>query len=329
MRPLTRAAVLVLLATANASPIWGRPLATDLGHSGNQRVAAAFEAYRQNSRGCQAQGSQKRVLVTGFGLFQDYKFNISGVIVESMSNPDFFPARIDTTWPTHVPKIEPMPGRLSNSDNGGKAYNRVLNLDGVNYDFCFLLLDAQWDLAAGIAVHEISRFQPHMVLMTGAGGFEAIFESGAINKTDRKAGYSAEGESLGSLNRPRSTWILPDAPANDYQEMNWDTSFLAAAARPLIGAMRYQTSVNSPGNASESYICNNLSYVVLRALRGHPVTLAGDQIKLPAVRGAQAARVGFLHIPAMRMVGEGYTFAGEVSGWSRILAMIARAELTR
>nr|MDJ0976755.1 hypothetical protein [Planctomycetota bacterium] len=102
--------------------------------------------------------------------------------------------------------------------------------------------------------------------------------------------------------------------------MTWDNERLAAAARPIVASLKKDYEVRAapaarPGN---TYICNNISCVVLHGLKGQKVSLAGGGIELET-KGLAKTAAGFFHYPA-RATNE----PGEVQTWARMLATVVK-----
>lgn len=272
---------------------------TDLGESGNRRLIEIFAQYtaKDPQLGCAGTSGSKRVLITGFGLFSGADYNISGVVVQSMANSEFWPRRLNNALVSS--------GTLVGSDFGGRATNRVIAIGDSSYEVCFLTLDVQWDLAAAIIVHEMSRFKPNFVIMMGRGGDNDLvtLEGGAINRATKITGYDAAGRPLDENNVPirNGALVLPDKQdvggKADTIAMTWDNKKLAEFAAPKLRDVGYKVEFQEAARPANDYICNNVSYVSLYAAKGDAVRLAGEQLILQIEGGLRETKMGFLHLP--------------------------------
>jgi hypothetical protein len=317
---------LVLVAAAAA----GRPASaqspqtkSDLGDQGNIFVAKTFDAYRQlhPDGACRAQGSGKRVLVAGYGLFSGVAYNISGTVVRSMADPTFWPDQIVLGASNLSPLGPPVSGLVQAADDGGVAYNRSLVIDGERYEACFLVLDVIWDLAGAIVIHEESRFKPQLIVMTGRGNSIESFEAGAINRATPYPGYDADGRPLGSINVPQSDWLLPDSPVDSILPMTWNAQELAAAAEPEAELLGYSAVGQKAARPENNYLCNDISYVALHASLNKSTSLAGDRIVLDSPELPVRPVVGFMHFPAADGAHPDLgAYRDGIFAWGKILA---------
>jgi hypothetical protein len=293
---------------------------TDLGPRGNERVAAAFEAYKSGRQSCKVQDTGRRILLTGFGVFSGADYNISGVVAGSFADAKFTPEKIDLHAP-FSPAGAPDAGRVESGENGAHVINRSLFIQGQRYEICFLKLDVLWDLAAAIIIHEANRFQPEMILMTGRGADVAELEGGAFNYAMPGMGYNSDG-SLAEEVTPVSSNpmgdeqipILKNAPMR--LAMSWDNKKLHTRIAPSIKKLGFETLVHADARWENSYICNNVSYAVLAATRDLPITLAGDKVLLTPHLDRNTV-VGFFHFPAAASHRP-----ASVAAWIQVLATI-------
>jgi len=287
---------------------------TDLG-TGNQDVVRRFDLYQNKINGCNGAGDGKRVLVTGFGLFAGASFNISGTVVKAMAARNFWPQRVDLSRAGFRSfRSSRLPGeRLQKSEHGGRATQRSLIIDNQIYEVCYLLLEVTWDLAAAIIVHEARTFKPDLIMMTGRGGSqrETIFEAGAVNRATRYHGFSADGRA-NTANTPVSNEITDSSGTLN---LSWNNRRLAAVTLPLVRRIWSGFSTTSPTRArsSNSYICNNVAYVVINALSGRTTKLAGGNLLVAPLDFR--AKAGFMHFPTWA-----YDDAWEVFAWGRVVA---------
>jgi pyrrolidone-carboxylate peptidase len=295
---------------------------TNLGATGNADVVQKFAEYKEHHRGCVSSGAAKRVLMTGFGLFYGAEFNISGVIVDSMSSAEFWNGIFDS----HNPQISSQDqsigsGKLSRQDRGAKVVNRRVQLNGEHVDLCLLTLDVYWDLAAAIIVHEMDRFEPHVLLMTGRGGSQAIFEGGAINDATTLSGFNPDGTPA-HTNEPTESPILPPSEAGVQRHiaMTWDNQSLYEHSRARIQGLGFSPTFVTAARPSNNYICNNISFVVLHAVKNISLPLAGGEVVLTPNIQTQA-KIGFFHYPSSVRKTKAH-----IEGWASImLGVIAQS----
>jgi pyrrolidone-carboxylate peptidase len=336
-----------LAALLAAGPAYAAQRRTDLGEAGNRAVAAAFEAYKAAHAGgaCHASGGGKRVLITGFGPFGGDSNNMSGSLVASVADEGVLPGPIDTARPPTPLAGPPKKGKITAADSGGRARNRTLRIDGTDYDLCVLVLDVKWDLGAAITLFEAASFHPDFILMTGAGE-QPTFEVSAVNRAWSLPGADSEGRDLGPTgikhpteeqiaaasaasgetdNLPRSETVDPDAAQGARIPMAWDAGALARAVGPAVTALGYTAGADdTPKN---NYVCNNISYIVLKSLRGEAVRLAGGLIVIPGGR-PRATKAGFFHLPdALASYHSMDEYRAGVAAWARVLALVVKTGL--
>lgn len=304
-------------------------LGTDLGKEGNVDVARRFGAWCKGSAHLRApepvkegETAPRRVMITGFGLFSGVEFNISGVVVESMADAKFWPGSVqldDDLAP--APDAIASPGVLQRSDGGARVWQRTLTIDGSRYEVGFLLLDVLWDLGAAIVLHEATRFQPDLILMTGRGGSEAVLEGGSVNHAVLAPGFRADGKQDPN-NRPTTAFVLDPSLTGVKRDIaaTWDNARLAEAIRPLLPSIAPDIPLLAPpaGRADNAYICNNITNVVLHGLEGVNVALAGGSIYVRT--DLQHTKAGFFHYPASAK-----REPAEVFHWARVMATIIDA----
>lgn len=275
---------------------------TDLGSEGNRAVVQTFESYKNKIQHCFAnttEPSEKRILMSGFGPFQGTAMNISGVVVQSLANPVFWPQEFHDG--DEIPTgLKAASERLTRDSFGGEAKERHLVIQNRKYHVCFLILDVKWDLAAAIILHEMQSFQPHAVVLSGLGGDSgsATFEGGAVNQATSLPGFNSDG-SVNQNNRPITSYILPAAQGMPLGSvlMSWNAPALALRAKPYAqmiddGYAVHGLTIARNGN---DYICNNVSYVTMEALKGSSILLAGSTLKISLP--AQTIPAGFFHYP--------------------------------
>jgi hypothetical protein len=280
---------------------------TDLGEAGNRAVARRFAEYLEKGSGCEpVDGSLPRVMLAGFGLFSGVPFNISGAVIDHLQGDGTF--------------REDARGILTDADRGARVVSRVLNLPSGPVDACLLILDVQWDLAASILIHEIRRFEPLSVIMSGRGSFGAIVESGAQNRAVFAPGFNPDG-SMNEDNRPVAPPILMGE--SETAPMLWDQAYLGERIRSRVEAAGHDLVLPASFRPSNEYICNNISYAVLKALEGRPISLAGGLVNFEPQTSAVLS-AGFFHYPARIEFSR-----DSIEAWSAILLEIADASLSR
>lgn len=275
---------------------------TDLGPVGNEKVRAVYAKYTRKASGCLPKESADvpRVMVTGFGLFAGAAFNISGAVVANMADENFFPAQVNTdeAFPAS-PRIQL--GATRRNDSGGRAYVRTLTVDNQKIEVCFVVLDVVWDLGAAIVLYEAERFRPDFIIMTGRGAEtnRGIVEWGAVNKAVKTGSYNSSGDYQSDLT-PISDFVLPkygdDAPP-EVVRTSWDAARIRDIAGPVVERSLSDNRIVAEDEArsNNDYICNNIAYVVLNALEGRTVKLAGETIESKS--SLRRTGAGFFHFP--------------------------------
>jgi pyrrolidone-carboxylate peptidase len=298
--------------------------ATDLISNGNQRAFDRYNAYKSAREsaeisGCSSKGnSERRVLLTGFGPFVANQANISGLVVDSISDEDFWADELSSEF------ADKLPSSIFGSDRpgkyGGRAKQRTLIYNGEEYEVCFVILEVQWDLAGAIALFEAAQFVPDFVLMTGFGAdrTKGRLEDVALNKALGPAGYDGEGVYSGMKNAPKGHIVLPDGKPSVY--MTWNPNRLIDNSGDAMDSLNRATSSNfgltkvSGASPNNTYICNNISYIMLKALANKRVKLAGRKLALGGNLSFPEIRAGFFHFP------KGSQNSGRsVWGWSHVI----------
>ncbi len=292
-------------------------LYTNLGTIGNEEVQKLFAQHLNTAKKCSPMGAKKRAIVTGFGPFGGGSLNISGVVIDNMANPAFWPASINTADGNlpDMQQIELRQGMNESADYGGHVTMRQLTIDGIDYDVCLIVLDVLWDLAAAIIVDEAIRFEPNLILMTGQGEYDARFEKGSVNMAVRENGFNADG-STAEHNRPISDYVLKTTPpGEEVMYMKWDNKKLSSATEPTIKDLGFNVVASNTPYSTGSYICNNVSYAVLRALQDQKVELVEGLITLYP-RLSTELKAGFFHFPYMDDFSK-----EQIYNWARVMAM--------
>ena len=304
---------------------------TDLGPQGNQIVADEFTAYKLKAGGCitpdGASATQKRVLLTGFGPFQNNAFNISGVVAGTMADVSLWSGKIQMGASVANSSTAVSTGKITAADKGGRSVVRTISVDERTYLVCFLLLDVKWDLAAAIISYEAQRFTPKMVVMMGQGGSNAALEGGALNRATQYNGFDSAGGDLDNANIPTSddAAILlnhPDVAGQPHERaMTWSNNKLRDAVAIKVHTMGYEIGAEPAARPSNDYICNNVSYVVLSGLAGESLSLAGGKVLLDPTANAEA-KAGFLHLP-----NGASNQRAEIINWATVVATMVDTQL--
>ncbi len=268
--------------------------AADLTPEGNREAARLFANYRAQARGCSADLPGRRVLLTGFGLFQGTKLNFTAAVAANIADPALWPSSVGEN---ELVKLLPKNFRDGKflTNRGAESFQRSLNLGGERINLCVLVLDVLWESAGAIVAFEMNRFQPDAVLLLGAGG-GAYLEGGALNVADKFPGYYANGE-VNRKNVPVQGYNL-DLPAK-FRElpMTWENKKIRASVAPLLAEAGLDLLAMPRARASNTYLCNHVSYVALAAAKNLPISLAGGRIELrPEIRSNP--RVGLFHLPS-------------------------------
>lgn len=231
-------------------------------------------AVRYRARCTAGSSTRPRVLVTGFGRFLDNVTNVSGEVVSGLVPGMRYPV---TERPPAGTPDDPAPQTA--------VAQATVTLPKVGpVDVCAMVLPVYWDLAAILALKEAQAFAPDLVVMNGIAGpsQDLWLELGSVNR----AMALRDGSDV-LLPRPPAgqTYapLVPSAPASERLRgmlLSWDD--VRGAAREVIEGA---ATVESDGRAlrdvlpgvklggfprdGNTYLCNNLSYVVNYAM-DHP-----------------------------------------------------------
>lgn len=321
MRITLFVSVLAASLIAGASPV----LQTVLTDVGNREAVALYKQFMKAHEGCKASVEGPRVILTGFGLFDGLKYNISGAMIANLSDTAFWPEDVEPDAAYQVPEHFPIEnGVLRVSDRGGTLVNRVFKIGGRAVNVCLLNLDVTWDFAAAVIVREMIRFQPAVVLMTGVNGSNsASIEAGALNTATKYAGYYPDG-SYNDWATPQRDFVLPNDARGLEVPMTFEVRRMGEAIAPLMTAMEHPLVVNEKARPSNIYICNNVSYVALRAAANRRLELAGGRLVFEP-RIISNPKVGFFHLPLRETSGP--LEPARAGAWARVLLTMIRANL--
>jgi hypothetical protein len=259
---------------------------TTFERGGNLEVVSRYKTFVSRDQHCAPVSDGPRVILTGFGIWDNSSISYSGYLVDNLSDPRFWSEEDIAPFP--IENYAAHDGRLG-IDEGARIVNRAFRLaNGQKISACLIVVDVLWDFAGAVVATEMDRFQPQSVVMTGVGPQDAV-EGGALNLTSRLAGYYPNGTS-DDLNRPISRTILPDEKVNQEIPMTWDLRKVASAAK----IFKPDVIVHQKAELDNNYICNNVSYIALEAANGRTLQLAdGDLVLKPDVRSRP--NVGFFH----------------------------------
>jgi pyrrolidone-carboxylate peptidase len=284
---------------------------------GNRQVAERYGSFESANFGCQAVNNGPRVILTGFGLFAGFAYNISGVVIENLASEEFWPTDAEHAA---VPASRAgfKNGVLSAADHGARVFNRSFRMGEQEVSACLILTDVLWDFAGAVIVREIERFQPQVVIMSGAG--DGSLEAGAVNDALSAPGFTSDGKE-NSFNTPQARRILPDEPLDSSIAMTWDAEKLGSMVSPLVSELGFSLSIPRQARPSNDYICNNVSYLVLQAAQGHQLTLAGGKLILrPKINSNP--KIGFFHYPAQASVAQ-------APAWAQVVLTLVEGSLPK
>lgn len=289
--------LMLFILALQTSMAFGRAL-TIFDPIGNQLLASRFAQYSQKAPICQIQNQNRRVIVTGYGPFMGSSENISERVVQTLSGQ---------LRPIHA------------LDAYGKVQTEIAA--GQSIDVCYLSFDVLWDIAGAILATEMKSFQPEIVIMSGVGGFQASFETGALNQAAAFGGFDFNGQSI-SHTTPIDNYVLPrqDLGVQNIIAMTWDSQKTSTAAAPLIAALGFGSKIEAPGRESNDYLCNNISYLALHAAEGVKLRLAGGLIELQ--NPSFNTKIGFFHYPSGAT-----TDATSLQSWANIVRSMIVANL--
>lgn len=294
------------------------PLPVFVGTRGSPGSPTARSAGSIASGRCRAQGGAPRIVVSGFNSFVSRRTNVSGAVVQAMADPAFWPSSVRIADDPGAQAYSRRAATIGRSDDFSQVWSRRLVIDGQPYDACFVVLDVMWDLAAAILAIEVISFEPDVLLMMGRGGREPMFERAAVNRVMDAPSFKGDGTPLAELT-PLAGPILPPGPGvEDLIEMTWDAARLRAVTAPLFADLGYRPQLAIPRAPASTFICNNVSLVLLHTTRGVTVRLVNEEVVLPGLRSKRPV-VGFLHLP-----GTATTDGKSLYQWGRVVAQIIR-----
>lgn len=212
---------------------------------------------------CKPQGKNRRVLVTGFGRFMSNTTNASGQVVSTL-----------------VPGLEypltepPLAGQVDEPAPQTAVSLGTLHLPhGGDVDVCGMVLPVSWDLSAILAAKEIESFQPELVLMNGiAGDTQPIWlELGSVNRA--MSAVDGSGTLEASVEGGPLIKSAPSSETLKGLRLSWKSVRAAAEATiekragDVDGDRAFKDVLSGAAfggfpRQSNTYLCNNLSYVV-------------------------------------------------------------------
>ncbi|MDP3277463.1 MAG: hypothetical protein Q8Q09_19915 [Deltaproteobacteria bacterium] len=262
-------------------------------YDANVRFALDYRARCTSTAGSTSR--KPRVLVTGFGRFLSNGTNATGQMVSSL-----VPGMV-------YPRTErPATGTVDAPGPQTAVGSARVTLPGIGeVDLCAMVLPVYWDLAAILVLKEAQSFAPDFVLMNGiAGERQSLWmELGGVNR----ALSLTDGSNVLEPEPPagqRFAPIVPSATAGELAlgaRLSW-----AAVQRAALDAQARAAGVTENGvrldavlqgalragfpRDSNTYLCNNTSYVVNYGM-GHPGLTMTLMQASPALTG-QINRVG-------------------------------------
>jgi pyrrolidone-carboxylate peptidase len=230
-----------------------------------------------------------RVLVTGFGRFMTHAQNATGMMVTRLIPGMEYPM----TVPPPAGQVDP-PGPQT------AVGSATIELDGVGpVDVCAMVLPVYWDLAAILTIKELQAFAPDVVVMNGvAGPRQALWlELGSVN---RALTLPDGSDALVPL-PPAGQRFAPIVPTASAAELSMGLRFsYEPVQRAMLDAIAERGSVLQDGarfdrvaqgvlrggfpRQSNTYLCNNTTYVVNYAMARPGATLTLLQAS-PALTG--------------------------------------------
>lgn len=296
-----------LVSCNTVSKLANGTLKTDLGQS-NSEVAARFERYKAKQSHCSFDAAADyRVILAGFGPFSGRPINTSGLIAHNFV--DFQNNRINT----------PIIPTLTTNDHDGIAKQGQVAIAGKHISICAVTASVIWDLAGAIYLYEASIFKPNLIIMSGMDGknnYVGTWESGTKNVAAGLSGYEHDGSSSEVTPSTDGQDLIPIVPGSAATlDMTWDPVALTGMANPLLRRdLQTFTTRNAVGHTPGTYLCNNVSYVVIAGLTGVEIPLAGGLLPI-RIQNLSDTKAGFFHYPWLSpQDGEA------VRAWSNVMA---------
>lgn len=242
---------------------------------------------------CSKTVGRPRVLITGFGRFLENETNATGELVSSLVGARY----PRTSRPIGVDDPAPQTA----------VTQRTITVAGVGaVDVCAMVVPVFWDLAAILAIKEIDAFAPDLVVMNGiAGPSQPLYlELGGVNRamtledgSDVLHPQPADGATFAKL--------VPSALASDEKRSNllsWN-AVKSAASRSIaahrndveggrtFGSILSGVQLAGFPRGGNTYLCNNLAYVVGYAMAYPNRTLTLMQASIPLAGRISRVRV--------------------------------------
>jgi hypothetical protein len=309
---MRRLAFVFLLATSSCAIDRGEAESTEqedavVVDTSNPRARAQYEANVAFARAyaprCSIRGSNKRVLVTGFGRFLSNSTNATGQIVSRLVP--------EATYPMTT---QPEDGAVDPPEPQTSVALGTVQIDGAPVDVCAMILPVYWDLAAILIAKELEAFAPDFVMMNGiAGSHQPLWiELGSVNRAmalEDGSDVLRPVPPAGQTHAP----IVPGAAARDEKKgllLSWNAvktgALQAIAARKdTLGSVLDGAAFAGYPRSSNTYLCNNTAYVTnyVMSYPGRSVTLLKASTSPTSVRTRvardlrQVPRV-FVHWPS-------------------------------
>lgn len=263
---------------------------------------------------CVAKGTRPRVLVTGFGRFLESTTNATGMMVSRLVPGGHYPL-------THAPA----PGTVDLPDPQTSVTSATITLPKIGaVDVCTMVLPVYWDLAAILVIKELDAFAPNLVMMNGIAGAEQTvwLELGSVNR----AMTLEDGSDVLKPKPPQGLAFAPLVPSASKSDtlrglvLSWNA--VESAARTSIaahdsvmesgrtfGSIALGAELGGYPRSGNTYLCNNVSYVVNFAMAypGRTITLlqssrpiAGkiNRVRVQAMHDFRAVPRVFVHWPS-------------------------------
>ena len=158
--------------------------------------------------------------------------------------------------------------------------------------------------------------------MTGRGGANVSLEVGTLNNAMKASGYFANGERE-PMNTPAidGEELLTAYPKDRILKLNWLADLANNSIKDMVANLGYQVELQTTARSSNTYICNNVSFMLAHASTNKSTSLAGGTLILPSPELKAIPKVGFFHFPG---VDENYpeikNYSTQVFSWGLVIA---------
>lgn len=284
----------------------------DFGPNENQRIRKRLKDYRDLPRLPFLEGYDRKVMITGFGLFKGAKSNITSCLVRALADPTFYLSEQDPEKPPRLGSLAEVPRGEVLSDIGVDRSVRLLQLGDTKVLLYLLNVDVLWDFAAGVIQHELQVYEPDALLMMGQGKDKVILEAGACNQATQLSGFARSGDPCPD-NLPPSSQLLEGG--NSELKMHWPRKQIADRIEAVAERLGVEVILPEGFRSENTYICNQISYASLLTSSGTGLNLAGELTPCSAKKSPQ--HIGFLHLPLREKLSE-----AELRDWMAIMTSI-------